>query len=77
MTTKQKRVLAALEGMVLSPGGMPVSVRQLADEMESPNNHASKFSYDEVLGQLRALERMGLVQQLRGRPKRWTVVLDG
>lgn len=73
LTEKQREVLRTLADYE-----EPVSARQLADRMERPAFRTSVFSYDEVYGQLRALERRGLVTRSRGeRANVWLLTVAG
>lgn len=67
LTKKQRRVLEVL----IAFNGHP-SARRLADYMETAAVHSATYSYDEIYGQLRQLEKKGAVSRIRGgRVNKW------
>ncbi len=59
ITEKQRHVLQGLNGYVDAP-----TARRLADRLERPTFRSASFAYDEVYGQLRALERKALIRRV-------------
>lgn len=71
-TDKQGKVLLKLAEYEAAP-----SARQIADNLERPRHRGAVFTYDEVYGQLKALERKARVRRVDGRPVRWVLTAEG